>query len=153
MRNFRDGWFLSNHLSYQHPSFFFQISEIWIIFHLIFYHQLWMISIFRLEALLSFMHQNTIKLRLQRCWWKLELILSWEIIKWSLSSGSFHFLFMFVGSNSKRLCKKKGFFWSWKIIGEIWGRFWRIERFEMNLVNICENRRRWRSDEEMGRVI
>ena len=60
---------------------------------------------------------------------------------------------MFVGSYIKRLCKRKWLFWSWKSIGGLWGRFWWIERFEMNLVNICENRRRWRSDQEMGGVI
>jgi len=59
----------------------------------------------------------------------------------------------FIGQNSKRCCERKGSFWSWNIFGGIWERFWGIERFEMNFVNICENRRRWRSDEEMGRVI
>ena len=38
--------------------------------------------ILRVDILLSFMHHITIIRRLQRCWWKLELIRSWEIITW-----------------------------------------------------------------------
>ena len=52
-----------------------------IIFLLIFYHQLWDL-IFRLDGLLSWELQDTMKLRLQKCWWKLELIHSWELIMW-----------------------------------------------------------------------
>jgi len=38
--------------------------------------------IFRMDILLSRSHYLKIKLRMWRCWWKLELIHSWEIIKW-----------------------------------------------------------------------
>jgi len=80
MLEFWDGWFLSNNLSYQHPSFF--IQNIWKLNYLP-SHLLSSIVrfdfIFRLEKLLSWKHQIIIKLKLQRCWWKLELIHSWEI--------------------------------------------------------------------------
>ena len=82
MLEFWDGWFLSNHLSYQHLSFFVQNIYNWIIFHLIFYHQLWDLISFRMDGLLSLKHQLIIKLNLQRCWWKLELIHSWEMLRW-----------------------------------------------------------------------
>jgi len=38
--------------------------------------------IFRMDGLLSWEHQKTIIFRMQRCWWKLELIHSWEIEMW-----------------------------------------------------------------------
>ena len=38
--------------------------------------------IYRMDQLLSCLHQNSIKFRSQWCWWELELIHSWEIIKW-----------------------------------------------------------------------
>jgi len=83
MWEFWDDWFLSNHLSYQHPSFFFQ--NIWKLNYLP-SHLLSSIVrfdfIFRKEILLSFMHQDSIRLGMQRCWWKLELIHSWEIVRW-----------------------------------------------------------------------
>ena len=40
-----------------------------------------------MDLLLSWMHQIIIKLRLQRCWWKLELIHSWEIVMWDQFPG------------------------------------------------------------------
>jgi len=90
--------------------------------------------IFRLDGLLSWKHCLKIKLKLQKCWWKLELIHSWEINGWDPFPG-LPFLFMSVGYDSKRLGKRRELFWSWKIFGGIWERFWKIERFEMNLVN------------------
>jgi len=52
--------------------------------------------IFRMDILLSCIHHLTIKMRLQRCWWKLELIHSWEIVMWD-QFPVFPFLFHFVG--------------------------------------------------------
>jgi len=83
MLEFKDGWFLLNHLSYQHPSFV--VQNIWKLNYLP-SHLLSSIVrfdfIFRMDQLLSLKHQLKIKLRLQRCWWKLELIHSWEIKMW-----------------------------------------------------------------------
>jgi len=75
------GWFLSNHLSY--PSFF--VQNIWELNYLPSHLLLSIVRfyfIFRMEILLSFKHHMKIKLRLQRCWWKLKLIHSWEIKMW-----------------------------------------------------------------------
>jgi len=79
MLEFWDGWFLSNHLSYQHPSFFVQISEMKLSSTSSFIIIVRFYFIFRVDGLLSWEHHLKIKLMLQRCWWKLELIHSWEI--------------------------------------------------------------------------
>jgi len=125
MLEFWDGWFLSNHLSYQHPSFF--LFSKYLKMNYFPSHLLSSIVrfdfIFSLETLLSYLHHLTIKLRMQRCWWKLELIHSWEIIRSDLFPV-LHFL-----SFPFHVCRaKQQEIWQEKRIILILKDYWRIMR-------------------------